>query len=330
MHESHYKSPNRRGFPTNSAFSSTFAGVQDQLPQWHFLVNPAAGAGKGRARWRKLLPQLRKELPGMTVAVSTPETDLRAITQDAVISGKTHLVGVGGDGTHHHILNALVETGRISSVVYAPLSLGSGNDWVRTLGTPTLLLPWLLHLRAVATKLHTVGQIGFLETGRAHYFLNVAGLAYDAEVVRIAAEERVRSRWMYPLLAAAYLKEYQAPEVRIDYNGQSFTGPVHTINVGLGRYSGGGMSFVPHADPFGGQLALTYAERLPSWKVLANSWRFYAGSIAEVRGVTTAHTNSVTITPVSGRLECEADGEWLGKGAVTISLNKYQLRVVVP
>ena len=273
MHESHHNSPNPRGFPTNSAFSSTFTAVKTEIPQWHFLVNPAAGAGKGRARWRKLLPQLRKALPGMTVAVSTPETDLRAITQDAVKSGKTHLVGVGGDGTHHHILNALVEAGRISSVVYAPLSLGSGNDWVRTLGTPTSLLPWIVHLRAVATELHIIGQIDFLETGKTHYFLNVAGLAYDAEVVRIAAEERARSRWMYPLLAAAYLKEYQAPEVRIDYNDQAFTGQVHTINIGVGRYSGGGMSFVPHADPFGKQLALTYAKRMPSWKVLANSWR---------------------------------------------------------
>ena len=266
----------------------------------------------------------------MTVAVSTPQTDLRAMTRDAVNRGKTHLVGVGGDGTHHHILNALVESGRISSVVYAPLSLGSGNDWVRTLGTPTSLLPWIVHLRAVATELHIIGQIDFLETGKTHYFLNVAGLAYDAEVVRIAAEERARSRWMYPLLAAAYLKEYQAPEVRIDYNDQAFTGQVHTINIGVGRYSGGGMSFVPHADPFGKQLALTYAKRMPSWKVLANSWRFYTGSIGKVEEVTTAHTDSALITPVNGTIECEADGEWLGQGAVRISYSTARLTVVVP
>ncbi|WP_168036272.1 diacylglycerol/lipid kinase family protein [Neolewinella antarctica] len=308
---------------------------------WHFILNPAAAGGKGRLRWRKLLPRLRAAIPNMTFAISTDHTALGALARDAVSLGKTHLVGVGGDGTHHHILNGLVASGKLSSVVYAPLALGSGNDWARSLGTPTDFTAWLAYLGNGRERTQLVGHIEFVKTGAVHYFLNVAGFAYDAEIVRIAREERIRHQWMYPILALSYLSEYVAPTVLV--SPQPGTGgasdspelsrddraiPVHTINVGVGRYSGGGMQFVPHADLFGDRLALTVAEKMPRWKVMANSWRFYAGSIGVVSGVTISHVDAVELIPTAGTLECEADGEWLGKGPVVISRCAERLRVL--
>ena len=265
----------------------------------------------------------------MTFDVSTPATSLAELTVAAVRAGKTRLIGVGGDGTHHLIVNALANRGVLADVVYAPLSLGSGNDWVRTLRVPSDFPGWLRYLAAYRTRLHGVGRIDFTNTGVSHHFVNVVGFAYDAEVTRIATEERLRRRWMYPLLAAAYLKEYVAPVVQVEYDNQLITRPIHTVNVGLGRNSGGGMSFVPHADPFAGYLALTVVPRQPSWKVLANSWRLYNGSIGRLNAVAMARTQGVTLTPIKGKLECEADGEWLGEGPVRISLLAESLRVVV-
>ncbi|OAV44369.1 diacylglycerol kinase family protein [Lewinella sp. 4G2] len=320
---------------TNSLNSSTFGAVQTDSQAWHFIVNPAAGGGKARQRWRTLLPKLQTAFPRMTFAVSTPATSLGALAQDAVREGKHHLIGVGGDGTHHQILNGLMVTGMISKVVYAPLALGSGNDWARSLATPRKLDHWLDHFESGSIQSQMIGHLTFPETGAEHYFLNVAGFAYDAEVVRIAAEERVRHQWMYPILALSYLSEYRPPTVCVSpkpgTRGSAqdiWEGDVHTINVGVGRYSGGGMQFVPHADPFGHQLALTVAQKLPRWKVMANSWRFYAGSIGQVKGVRTSHLNSVHLQPTAGTLECEADGEWLGSGPVTVSVARDRLRVL--
>ncbi|MFT5999929.1 MAG: diacylglycerol kinase (ATP) [Neolewinella sp.] len=299
---------------------------------WYFLVNPAARRGKALKRWQKILPQLRAALPEMTVAESTADLGMAHLATAVVRAGHTRLVGVGGDGTHHDVLNGIMDAAGLAKVTYVPLPLGTGNDWVRTLKTPRNIDRWLAMLREEKTMLHAVGQLRYTATDalpKTAYFLNVAGMAYDAEVVRRSEKARFKHRLIYPLQTLAYLRYFTAPTVRIDYDGESFTGPVHTINFGICRYSGGGMRLVPHADPARETLALTFARRLPILKILLESWRFYAGSIDRVKEVTMAHVRTVTVTPLAGAAELEADGEWLGRAPVEVSLLEERLRVVV-
>jgi len=338
--------------------------------RWHFLINPAAGRGKARHRWLQLLPQLQAALPGMTWAESTTRTGLAALAEAAVRNGLFRLVGVGGDGTHHHIVNGIIAAKGLGRVIYAPLPLGSGNDWVRTLKTPRRLEDWLTMLAREKTMAHGVGVLEYGERemltekkplprplslrgfsvrlfeptprsegegrhGRrdshycTRYFLNVAGMAYDAVVLRRAEQSPVKHRFLYPLFTLLFLRDFTAPTVRISYDGQEWEGPVHTINLGIGRYSGGGMQLVPQAEPRAKTLALTFAERLPLWRIIAESWRFYAGSIGKVKGVTLTTTTSVHITALKDRLELEADGEWLGYGSVEARLLEKKLCVII-
>lgn len=302
--------------------------MNDARPPWHFLINPAAGRGRAGRAWQRWLPELEAALPGMTWAESTAREGMAAIAEAAIRNGKTRIVGVGGDGTHHDIVNGIVTARGLEKVVYAPLPLGSGNDWVRTLGTPRRLENWINMLRQGRTIRHGVGWLDL--SSKKKYFLNVAGMAYDAEVLRRVEAGRFKNKLAYPLVTMAGLPGYEAPTVRIEYDGNSWTGPVHTINLGIGRYSGGGMQLVPQANPEADTLALTFAEQFPVWRVIAESWRFYAGSIGRVKGVTLTTAKSVKITPLTGRLELEADGEWLGSGPVEAGLLAGKLRVVVP
>ncbi|TXF87858.1 hypothetical protein FUA23_17005 [Neolewinella aurantiaca] len=311
--------------------------IADQTP-WHFLINPAAGRGKALRRWEKWLPALSTALPQMTVEESTSSTNLSELAEAAVRAGKTHLVGVGGDGTHHGILNGIVRAEGLRKVVYVPLPLGTGNDWVRTLKTPRTIGPWLEMVRRQKVLEHNIGQLTYLLPAlppadperRTTWFLNVAGMAYDAEVVRRSEKARWKSQWLYPLLTLLYLKGFVPPTVKIEYDEQTLTLPVHTINIGIGRYSGGGMRLVPHADPAAATLALTVAHQLPIWKIIISSWRFYTGSIGELKEVTTTHVKSVKITPVAGKTMLEADGELLGELPLTASMLDDRLQVLVP
>lgn len=298
----------------------------------------------------------------MTVAESTPADGMTALAEAAVLSGKTHLVGVGGDGTHHDIINGIMRAGGLTKVTYAPLPIGTGNDWVRTLETPRRINPWLEMLHRQKTIDHRVGKLEYaakpdsLQTASnlqvstnpaissplvsrfpvdeheervITYFLNVAGLAYDAEVVRRSEKARWKNRWLYPLLTLLYLKDFTPPTVKIEYEGKTITSAVHTINIGIGRYSGGGMRLVPQADPRADTLALTFARRLPVWKILLSSWRFYTGSIGALSEVTTTHARLISILPVAGRTDLEADGELLGGVPLTASIVNEHLKVVV-
>ena len=275
---------------------------------------------------------LAAEFPGCSVAQSTPETGLAELAEAAVGAGRRRIVGVGGDGTHHQVVNGLVRSGALAEITYAPLSVGTGNDWVRSLGTPRRLTDWTQSLRAERTIDHRVGYLNYAvgEKDQTSYFINVAGLAYDAFVVRRSETARFKHRLIYPFLTLAYLRDFRPPTVRVTYDGGVFTGPVHTINLGIGRYNGGGMRLVPHAEPTAPTLALTVARELPLSTILAQSWRFYTGSVGEVAGVTLAHSERVRIEVLSGELGLEADGEWLATGPVTAGLLPQRLRVVVP
>ncbi|CAH0999360.1 Putative lipid kinase YtlR [Neolewinella maritima] len=295
----------------------------------HFLINPAAAGGRARRWWQAALPVLRKHLPDLTFAVSDDHHSLAQLVTAALADGRYFLVGVGGDGTHHDIINALVRQGALSEVTYAPLPLGTGNDWCRTLGVPRHILRWIPVLQAGKTIPHRIGKLTYHTQGagpQVQYFINVAGMAYDAEVVRRSAKLPVSHGLLYPLLTLGYLPDFTPPELDLQYDGTSVRGRFHTINLGIGRYNGGGMRLVPQADPTADTLALTYAVGLPTRRILANGWRFYTNSIGRVEGVTTTHATDVRITGITG---LEADGEWLGQAPVTAGLLPERLRVVV-
>lgn len=256
-------------------------------------------------------------------------TQMPELIARAEEAGHDLVVGVGGDGTHHYVVNALVNSEATERLTYAPFPLGSGNDWIRSHRLPRRFGPWVEAVRRGGTTTQRIGRITYVEKGEAavRYFINVAGLAYDAEVTRRSAALPVRNRWLYPLITLAALGRFSPPELQLTIDGSGYTGRFHTINAGIGKYSGGGMRLVPHADLERDTLALTFARAMPVWKVLLHGWRFYTGSIGRVRGVTLAQIREIVVI---GPTEVEADGEWLGRSPVRITLLPERLRVLAP
>ena len=302
---------------------------------WVFIVNVTAGGGRAGRQLVRWQSRILAHIPAARFLFETTQMGAAARVESLVRDagdGPLYLAGVGGDGTHHHLINTLAKAQGLEQSVYAPLSLGSGNDWVRSLGIPRRLTSWLRMLTGATVQEWPLALIEYRDarTGaRAQrYFINVAGMAYDAEVVRRAASARLRHRLLYPLQTLRYLSGYRAPRVRTQLNGKCFEGTVHTINVGLGKYSGGGMQLTPHAGKRPGQLALTLAERLANYRVVLNGWRFYHGSIDRVAGVHTDYVQELRVEATAGQLEVEADGEWLGYGPVMVRMTQQRLWVI--
>ena len=296
------------------------------LPPPHFILNPTAASGRAAKWWRLALPVLQQQFPGMSYTVTDDLHALEDRVVTAVTAGHRFLVGVGGDGTHHHLINLLVRQGLTELITYAPLPLGSGNDWCRTLGIPRHLLRWIEVIKCGRTIPHRIGKLTYGTGTQVQYFINVAGLAYDAEVVRRSLTLRNRRRWMYPFLTLVYLKDFNPPYLTLHYDNRVVRGHFHTINLGIGRYSGGGMQLVPQADPTADTLALTYAVDVPISRILTSGWRLYTGTVGRVAGITTTRAKRITIDGLTG---VEADGEYLGEGKLMVELAGPRVRVVV-
>ncbi len=306
-----------------------------QNEKWFIIVNPVAGNGAAIRQWTRLQQLLQQHLPNSVIRFSQQSGHAIELAMEAIQNGYRHLLGVGGDGTNHEIVNGIFTQRAVAAdqIVYALLPVGTGNDWVRTHGIPRRPKEWLQMLGAGKTILHDVGVVQYFKdnTLQQRYFLNVAGMAYDAFVVAYAERYKkwIVHKILYLLMVVVCLFRYRLLRARVFFDGQMDEDYYYTINVGIARYSGGGMQLVPHADPQDGLLALTLARRVSKLGVLLSTWRFYNGTLHRHSKIDIFQVKQIRVeAPMPVGLE--ADGELLGETPVTFGILPKALRVVAP
>ena len=308
-----------------------------QNKNWFIIVNPAAGNGAVLRLWTNLKIHFETQLPLCEIVHTEYAGHAIQLVSDAIIKGCRHFIAVGGDGTNHEVANGILQQKIVtsSSITYALFPLGTGNDWARHHKIPTHVKTWLNMLIAGRTHTQDVGLLKYQGENKqeSRYFVNVAGLAYDAFVVQYieANKKKVRNQFFYLLMIMRCLFKYSLQKAHISFNQQIEKGHFYTINIGICKYSGGGMSLVPHAISDDGFLALTLAGKISKLSILLNTWRFYNESIHQHSKITAFQTQSIQIrsdengSPVL----LEADGEFLGETPVDISVIENGLKVIV-
>jgi len=305
----------------------------DSQPFWHIIANPAARNWAVKRQW----PQIERLLQELGFAYSVKFTEHRGhaarLVENALLKGGRHILGIGGDGTNHELVDGIFQQNFVptSELSYALLPFGTGNDWARQYGIPTDPRQRLAQLLEQKTAWQDIGLVRYQRDGetRSRYFVNVAGMAYDGFIGKKLTEKPARSKAEYLLKVAQYLWEYRLSKARITFDGQTVEDFFYTINIGLCRFSGGGMQLVPHALPDDGLFALTFARKLPKWEVLLQTPRFYDGSLLlhpKIEGHQAKHIRVEHIGETPTLLE--ADGEFLGETPVEFDLLERALRVV--
>lgn len=302
---------------------------------WHIIVNPVAGHGKGRHIWQQMEPILQEMGFAYTVAFTEHKGHALCLVDDAVLRGCRYLMAVGGDGTNHEIANGLLLQPHAPArdIAYALMPAGTGNDWARTHGIPSDPRTRLTRLQNPETIFQDAGLAHFeTENGPSkRYFINVAGMAYDGFIGQQLQRRPARNKMEYLLFVGKYLFQYQLSKAAIRFNGQRVEDYFYTINVGLCKYSGGGMQFTPHAIPDDGLFALTFARKLSKLEVLLQTPRFYAGTLLEHPKVEGWQSARIEVDHLPGEPPTllEADGEYLGYTPVVFELLEAAIQVVL-
>jgi YegS/Rv2252/BmrU family lipid kinase len=256
------------------------------------------------------------------------------LVEDVLLKGGRYLLGIGGDGTNHEIIQGVFAQKVVSpqEVTYALLPFGTGNDWARQYGIPHHPQVRLERLLRLETVWQDVGYVRFMRDGHSdtRYFVNVAGMAYDGFIGKKLMEKPVRNKIQYLLAVAQYLLAYQLTKARIEYDGKIAEDYFYTINIGLCRFSGGGMQLVPQAIPDDGLFALTFARKISKLAVMLQTPRFYNGTLLKHRKIEGCQAKSIKVTHVGNTPTLlEADGEFLGETPVSFELLERALRVAL-
>ncbi len=305
--------------------------------QWLIIANPAAGNGKVQQRWNEIESLLHKFQFDFQVWFTEKAGHGIELTKKGIEYGFRKIIAVGGDGTGHEVINGILGQTICPStaVLFSLLTVGTGNDWIKTHKIPRRFEKWLPLLKKEKTIFQDVGLIRYSRNNEMlqHYFYNVAGLAYDGFLGKVLSErsDKITNKFLYLISISKWLFKYRLRKVRIQFNDQKVEGYFYTINAGICRFSGGGMQFVPHAIPDDGKFALTIVKKIPKWLVLVLTPFYYNGKLNWLPFVDLYRTKKISIEALEKHPTfLEADGKYLGETPVELEIIERGLRIAIP
>jgi YegS/Rv2252/BmrU family lipid kinase len=309
-----------------------------KVDKWFLVCNPIARSGKMLRQW----PKVQKILATLQIDYEFCFTESNnhaiRITREKISEGYRKFAVLGGDGTLNEVVNGIMLQEEVNStdIKLAVIPLGTANDWAKTHGIPSDLKKAVPLLKDENTGFQDVGIASFKIDGdtKSRYFNNVAGMSYDAFVVKYMEDygNRKMNKLKYIYYVIRCLFMFQLPEARVSFEDQVIAEPVYTVNVGICKYSGGGLRLVPQAIPNDGKFALTIASKLSKWQVILNMYRFYTGTLGNMKQVSALNTSSDIKVDQSGddKVLLELDGEFMGYAPASFTLVPDALTIVIP
>ncbi len=286
------------------------------------VVNPAAGSGRAAAGWARLREQAKACFTFDEVATAGPG-DATRLAAEAESAGYTRLLSVGGDGTLHEIVNGCGSC----EVAVGVLPLGTGNDFARSAG---LRRPAAQLLPALAA-----GDVRRVDLGRVHdqYYLNIAGVGFDAEVARIAnaTAKRHGGALFYLITAVREAFRYEPAILKVALDAQEPPAPSRRLMVAIGNAAayGGGMRICPRAELDDGLLDVMTVGDLRGGRILGILPLAFLGRHVGRPGVDYQQAKEVRIEGPAG-VAVHADGELVGGLPATFTIDPGALRLWAP
>lgn len=302
--------------------------------EWLVIVNPNAGKGKGKKDWGKISGFLTKENIPFTVNFTGSKGHAINLTLEAIKSGFRKIITVGGDGTLNEVLNGvfLNSTCPPADMLLALIPVGTGNDWGRMFGIPLDYEKAVKIIRDRKTLIHDVGLVSFHNGGEkmTRYFINIAGLGFESVVVRktnIQKDKGCGGKLIYFYNLLTSLLSYRNTEAEIEIDGKKISANIFSVNIGNGRYCGGGMRQTPDAVPDDGLLDVTIINGMGKFEIIRNLKILYDGTILSHPKILGYKGKNIKVRSDSV-LFTEADGESLGHTPAEFSIIPSGIRIV--
>jgi diacylglycerol kinase (ATP) len=256
------------------------------------------------------------------------------LSVEGIASGYRKIITVGGDGTLNEVVNGafLSKVCPTTDISLALIPVGTGNDWGRMFGIP------LNHENAIniiaenKVLLHDIGLVSYFEGSekKERYFINIAGMGFESVVVKRTNHQKDKGHggkliYFYNLLMS--LISYKNTRAKITVDDEVIDADVFSLNVGNGRYCGGGMRQTPRAVPDDGLLDLTIINGMGKFEIIRNLKILYDGTILRHPKIEGYKCKNIKITS-DAIMYTEADGESLGHTPVEFNIIPDGIKIV--
>jgi diacylglycerol kinase (ATP) len=277
------------------------------------IINPEARGARAR------LARLEKITHGAVIKATQGPGDAEAQAERAVEQGYTTIVAAGGDGTINEVVNGIAT----APVTLGILPMGTVNVFAMELGIPMNLEKAWKIIRA--KKVRRID----LASANGHFFVQMAGIGFDAQVVKenSRATKRVLGPLSY-LLTATKVAVAKAPRLRVICHGKTVAEGSFVL-VGNGRYYGGPFSLFNEADPQDGLLDVCVFRGSDYLSIIRYMRGALFGSLSRFSDVQYFKEKSLVVE-ANREVPLEVDGELIGHSPVRFAIKPGRLHVLAP
>lgn len=276
------------------------------------IMNPYAGRWKALENRASLEGALQAAGVDYELTLSERPGHAQELAAQAVSLGLGPILAAGGDGTLSEVVNGMMEAAKGHPAnPFGVLPLGTANDLADNLKIPKDLTRAARVIAAGKTRLIDVIKVN------DRYFVNNAGLGLEPFVSIIQSQMTwLRGNLRYIVATLRAISRNPRWHMHLEWDGETYEGPITMISVGNCARTGGVFYTVPHADPFDGKLTFIHGflpTRLKILRALPMILNPAEGNITEHPAVHEIHATWLKVR-ASSPTPAHADGEVFSRG----------------
>lgn len=301
--------------------------------KWFVVVNPTSGNGISKKKWPKIYKELNHQNIEFEFAFTAYEKHSIKLIHQAINKGYKKLICVGGDGTIHNFVNAVLSLNskNNSNIKIGIIPIGTGNDWVKTYHISKNYKEAIKVIKAEKIIQQDIGKLNIKETGKEIYFNNLAGIGFDGYVVNKVHKYKHLGFLAYLTGALVSLTTYKKSNLEIKFNKTVLKGKALALLIGICKYSGGGMQLTQNANSTDGLFDITYVKNISLLTLLKNIKGLFNGKITHLKIIKNYKSSELKITVLDTQdTYIQADGEIIGSGSFSVSIVPKSINFIVP
>jgi YegS/Rv2252/BmrU family lipid kinase len=253
------------------------------------IINPISGGARpeaARAKAQLALAVVAAHGDRPEVFITEGVGHARELAKTAVRRGMRLVMAWGGDGTMNEVASALV----FDDVPLGLIPAGSGNGLARELGVARRPEQAIADALAAEPRPLDVGEI------EGRYFVNIAGIGFDAHIAAKFAMATRRGFLGYAGITARALTSYVPMQYRISA-GTVKNEEVRAVLVTIANSAqfGNGALIAPGARVDDGELDLVVLEERSRLRTVCSVPRLFNGTVERSPGCRIRRITDVTI-----------------------------------
>ena len=301
------------------------------------IVNPAAAGGRVGREWPDLEKRIREAFgEALTCVWTDAQGHGVTLAREAVKEGAKTILSLGGDGTHHEVLNGIMAASSAAKDVrLGILHAGTGGDFRRVLHGGGSLENALKRLPNAGSFHIDIGSVSYLRDDgepESRFFLNLAsaGLAGVVDRMVNASGKRLGGKLTFLLATLKGVTRYTPAEVRITVDGTRLADcTVTNVCIANAPWAGGGMLFAPNARLADGLLEVVVFKATGLLTSLTLTPKLYKGTHVDTPHVDVYRGREIRVEPLCDEpVLIDIDGESPGRLPAVYSVHHRAIRLL--